>query len=266
MQYSRFAAWAVYWHGSAGQPPLPRLRVEAAAVPVSRLSGLVLHVCDESAATTVQLVDSFMPLAAPLVSGDCAPPALEVHDGSLRQHSTHFLARLLFPGGQFPSVREATHRPCPRRHRGARNVIPTPGSPPCITRRCATLRSSSVWLHGCDEGPARHLRVGPMLWAVRGRPPRRGDRILGAVLVGGRRLGASQTRTNLVVRPRAASRVDHCRRGSRRCRRGVVPSGCGTSCWSRLQRHPAMLFVRAARVSLRTEGIDHGQEVAGSVE
>jgi hypothetical protein len=71
-----------------------------------------------------------MPLAAPLVSGDCAPPALEVHDGSLRQHSTHFLARLLFPGGQFPSVREATHRPCPRRRRGARNVIPTPGSPP----------------------------------------------------------------------------------------------------------------------------------------
>ena len=179
MQYSRFAAWAVYWHGSAGQPPLPRLRVEAAAVPVSRLSGLVLHVCDESAATTVQLVDSFMPLAAPLVSGDCAPPALEVHDGSLRQHSTHFLARLLFPGGQFPSVREATHRPCPRRRRGARNVIPTPGSPPCITRRCATLRSSSVWLHGCDEGPARHLRVGPTLWAVRGRPPRRGDRVQG---------------------------------------------------------------------------------------
>jgi hypothetical protein len=179
VQYSRFAAWAVYWHGSAGQPPLPRLRVEAAAVPVSRLSGLVLHVCDESAATTVQLVDSFMPLAAPLVSGDCAPPALEVHDGSLRQHSTHFLARLLFPGGQFPSVREATHRPCPRRRRGARNVIPTPGSPPCITRRCATLRSSSVWLHGCDEGPARHLRVGPMLWAVRGRPPRRGDRVQG---------------------------------------------------------------------------------------
>jgi len=41
------------------------------------------------------------------------------------------------------------------------------------------VRSSSVWLHGCDEGPARHLRVGPTLWAVRGRPPRRGDRVQG---------------------------------------------------------------------------------------
>ena len=70
VQYSRFAARAVYRHRSAGQPLLPRLRHEAAAVPVSRLSGLVLHVRDESAATTVQLVDSFMPLAAPLVSGD----------------------------------------------------------------------------------------------------------------------------------------------------------------------------------------------------
>ena len=156
MQYSRFAAWAVYWHGSAGQPPLPRLRVEAAAVPVSRLSGLVLHACDESAATTEQLVDSFMPLAAPLVSGDCAPPALEVHDGSLRQHST-LLGPLTLPRRSVPVCARGDTPAVPSKTQGCEKRDPDSWVTPCITRRCATLRSSSVWLHGCDEGPARHL-------------------------------------------------------------------------------------------------------------
>jgi len=54
-----------------------------------------------------------------------------------------------------------------------------------------------------------------MLWAVRGRPPRRGDRILGAVLVGGRRLGASQTRTDQQSATRL-SESNLCRRGQDR--------------------------------------------------
>jgi hypothetical protein len=72
-----------------------------------------------------------MPLAAPLVSGDCAPPALEVHDGSLRQHST-----TSWPAYSSEAV---SSRLCARRHTGralqdagARSVTPTPG-PPCIT-------------------------------------------------------------------------------------------------------------------------------------
>jgi hypothetical protein len=51
-----------------------------------------------------------MPLAAPLVSGDCAPPALEVHDGSLRQHST-----TSWPAYSSEAV---SSRLCARRHTG----------------------------------------------------------------------------------------------------------------------------------------------------
>lgn len=53
---------------------------------MSRLSALILHVGDESAATTMQLVNTFMSLATPLMSGHGAPPALEVHEVSFQQY------------------------------------------------------------------------------------------------------------------------------------------------------------------------------------
>ena len=65
------------------------------------------------------------------------------------------------------------------------------GRPLPIPGLCATLRSSSVSMHGCDEGPVRHLWVGPMAWLC-GAVLRGVAGIRGAALVGGRRLGASQ--------------------------------------------------------------------------
>ena len=61
---------------STGFPPTPRDSPESAAVPVTCLSGLVLHVCDKSAPGADQLICPCTPLAAPLWSGSCAPPAL----------------------------------------------------------------------------------------------------------------------------------------------------------------------------------------------